>query len=236
MFTTPTSTSSKRSRRSVVLDDCNCIKALQKTCLTQGKETVECPKCRKVLARATKEEKENLFAVNSALWNVIQMLFPRLELKSPQWKLPQRPVGSASPMTANLNDSAGFMLRLAEENHGNDPSDLAGEGPELDLTNHLSNLPDRSGGSPVGREGGRADGSRRWSGASAASSAARGSHRARAASENEEEEDFTFNSQSGGAAVPRAGFTTAREMLMRGQNQQRCSLGQQAPHEVMDYA
>ena len=37
-------------------------------------------KCRKDLGSQPVQE------VNSALWNVIQMLFPRLELKSPQWK------------------------------------------------------------------------------------------------------------------------------------------------------
>ena len=199
----------------------NCLKALHKTCRDQGKPAVECPKCRKrISGGGPGAGKENgpggdcSFEVNSALWNVIQLLFPRLELKSPQWKL-KTPVPAASPMTSNFNDSARMMLSLAEEGSADDRGDLDGEGPVLDLTNHLWNL-------RGGRAGPRAE-MRRRSGPLVTPGGDGGA-------------DDGARDRSDGGAVPRAGFTTAREMLMRNQAAHRSPAGRRAPHEFMDYA
>lgn len=201
----------------------NCLNALHKTCADQNKSCVECPKCRKTITHSLRRRKdaevskgdenaevEHIFEVNSALWNVTQMLFPRMSLKSPQWKLPP-PRPAPSPLSARLNDSARLMLQLTQ-NQG-DYDDLAGEGPVLDLSNHL-------------RMQSRLERVARRNSNTADTEA----DEAAESRESQPEGGDPGANGNGSAAVPRAGFTTAREMLMRSQNR---LPGRQA--EVMEY-
>ena len=99
----------------------------------------ECPKCRAALSESDAD-----LRVNSGLWNVIQLLFPRLEMRSPQWKhikTPQQrrsvvdvpqPVDGQSPGTHHAVVAARMMLEAG----ASDPGDLDGEGPIL----HAENL------------------------------------------------------------------------------------------------
>ncbi len=215
---------------------------------------VECPKCRTDLGSAPVQE------VNSALWNVIQMLFPRLELKSPQWKHVKSPVpfkgqmsgmGGApipfgSPLSGTFEGSARLMLHVSDFNE----QDIT-EGPVLDLSNRRANFrpsddddaapadSDGGAGSEVeerGGEGGRggdASTAGRAEGeaeTAVGGSAAAGEERAVAAAAGSDAPADATSDEAGEGNVPRVGFMTAREMMMRINSQQR------APHEIMDYA
>ena len=200
---------------------------------SKRQKCVECPKCRQVVCNLGTPENLKCLSegrtayydsleVNSALWNVIQLLFPRLELKSPNWKIESPQPNPRSPLSGRFVNSARLMLQLGETNQEGsgattttsaaselveDHGDLAGEGPVLDMRNRRPvSLPP----SVAAQERGRA----------ATSSVMRMGEGATGGRGGELD------------TVPRIGFMTAREMLMRSQ-QHYC---ERAPHEVMEYA